>query len=411
MHQGDPREQPSRRVLAAPLSSFAWGTGAQHLDPDLVALHVAGELPPEQALAAAAHLAVCEDGRCGALMRDEAAALDGIARSIFEVEPEPHGKPETPGLAARSFECRDGLWEAFEQMAGEAGRTVDDLLNEAMEVHLSSRSYTLPPAEVPDAPRAVPAPSSQQRATPPPPQRGVSGRRPPLPPPPPPRATPPPLPPQTGSQPYGAPPPPPPGQPSYGGGPPPPPPPPQRGAPPLPPPPGQPSYGGGPPPPPPPQRGAAPPPPPGGSSYSAPPGQPTYGGPPPPPPPRQGLPPPFGGPPLGPPPFGGPPPPLPPAAGGGMPPLVLIHAAGRMLVDKDRFVIGRGKQSSDFAIKDPNISRQHAIVEFVGGHYYMVDMGSTNGVVFAGERVARKHIQEGDRFMVGEHEIVFSYRT
>jgi pSer/pThr/pTyr-binding forkhead associated (FHA) protein len=93
------------------------------------------------------------------------------------------------------------------------------------------------------------------------------------------------------------------------------------------------------------------------------------------------------------------------------PRLTVIHSEGRAIIDKDRFIIGRGKQSSDLAIKDPNISRQHALVELVGGRFYIVDMGSTNGILLAGERVARREIQEGDRFKIGDHEIVFSYRT
>jgi hypothetical protein len=38
-------------------------------------------------------------------------------------------------------------------------------------------------------------------------------------------------------------------------------------------------------------------------------------------------------------------------------------------------------------------------------------MGSTNGIVFQGENVSRKQILEGDRIHVGDHEIMFSYRT
>ena len=83
--------------------------------------------------------------------------------------------------------------------------------------------------------------------------------------------------------------------------------------------------------------------------------------------------------------------------------------AGR-LVTKDRFIVGRGKQSSDMTIKDPNVSRQHAMVEFLNGQYYMVDMGSTNGVEYNGQRIARKAIAEGDLFRICDHEIRFSYR-
>jgi len=83
-----------------------------------------------------------------------------------------------------------------------------------------------------------------------------------------------------------------------------------------------------------------------------------------------------------------------------------IEADGdRVVVSKDRFIIGRGKQSSDLTIRDPNVSRQHAIVEFAGGVFYMVDMGSTNGIEFAGQRVQRKAIQNGDVFKICDHEI------
>lgn len=77
-------------------------------------------------------------------------------------------------------------------------------------------------------------------------------------------------------------------------------------------------------------------------------------------------------------------------------------------VTKDRFIIGRGKAHSDLTIRDPNISRQHALVEFAGGTYYIVDMGSTNGIEFRGQRVQRKAIQNGDVFRICDHEVFCS---
>ena len=87
----------------------------------------------------------------------------------------------------------------------------------------------------------------------------------------------------------------------------------------------------------------------------------------------------------------------------------IIYQGEKVPITKDRFVIGRGKQSSDLTLKDPNVSRQHAMIEFSGGQYYIVDMGSTNGVEFNGQRVARKVINEGDHFKVCDHELRFSY--
>jgi neural Wiskott-Aldrich syndrome protein len=123
-----------------------------------------------------------------------------------------------------------------------------------------------------------------------------------------------------------------------------------------------------------------------------------------------------------------PPPPLPPAGRGTPPPmprsvppppptaqqyagtLNIYYQGERFSVNKDRFIIGRGKQSSDLTIKDPNVSRQHAMIEFLNGQYYIVDMGSTNGVEYNGQRVQRKVINEGDIFKVCDHELHFSFR-
>ncbi len=91
-------------------------------------------------------------------------------------------------------------------------------------------------------------------------------------------------------------------------------------------------------------------------------------------------------------------------------PLTLVYLGERHPVTKDRFVIGRGKQSSDLTLKDPNVSRQHAMIEFQNGVYFMVDMGSTNGVEYNGQRIARKQIGEGDVFRICDHDLLFTYR-
>jgi hypothetical protein len=161
-----------------------------------------------------------------------------------------------------------------------------------------------------------------------------------------------------------------------------------------------------PPPPPPPALTTAPTarpvgvPPPKRSPTAAPP-------PPPPPPPGAGAsrraPPP-----LAPPKTAAPPPP--PRAAAANTGALSIHYQGEIFpVNKDRFIIGRGKQTSDLTIKDPNVSRQHAMIEFSSGHYYIVDMGSTNGVEYNGQRVQRKAIAEGDIFRVCDHELRFSF--
>ncbi len=113
---------------------------------------------------------------------------------------------------------------------------------------------------------------------------------------------------------------------------------------------------------------------------------------------------------------------MPPMPGGGMngggydrgqqhgSTLTVIYQGEKCPVTKDRFVIGRGKQSSDLTLKDPNVSRQHAMIEYQNGVYFMVDMGSTNGVEYNGQRIARKQIAEGDIFRICDHDLRFTYR-
>src|SRR6187402_818709 len=267
----------------------------------------------------------------------------------------------------RSFQCREALWQKFEQMARELECSVDYLINDSMKQYARQRGYgatgsggqSIPPPLVTASP-----PSSRPGA--------------PTPPPPPPLVVPPP--------------------------------PPVTSAPPLPPP-----VGGSRAAPPP-----APPPPPGGVR---PPARRTGPNPVPPPPPlnataqRKAPPPLAPSRSIPPPPGGAPkpaaPPPIPvPVSAPSQPSgtLSITYQGEVFQVTKDRFIIGRGKQTSDLTIKDPNVSRQHAMIEFLTGQYYIVDMGSTNGVEYNGQRVQRKVISDGDTFKVCDHELRFSFQ-
>ena len=98
------------------------------------------------------------------------------------------------------------------------------------------------------------------------------------------------------------------------------------------------------------------------------------------------------------------------AAAMGAPRTLYVYFDGvRHLVDKDRWVIGRGKRTSDLTVADPNVSRQHALVEVVDGRHFMVDLGSTNGIELHGERVARRAIEDGDVYVFCGHEIRFVF--
>jgi len=255
----------------------------------------------------------------------------------------------------RQFQCRDYLWETFEQMSGELECSVDYLINEAMRQYARSRNYGAGRGSV-EAPApqqaaaTVPTPVSQQvvnpvmpAAAPIPSLRGNAPARPSMPVPPPRPMRP--------SMPGMA----------------------QGGAP---------------------QTMSSAPPPRTATMT----GQPQNG--PSPSTGRQSM-----------------PPPLPPSGRGASQTqqpaqramLYAIFNGQKIPVAKDEFIIGRGSKSADLAIKDGNISRRHAAVVFHNGAYYMKDLGSTNGIEYQGRRFDTKRIDEGDAFRICDYEIRFTY--
>jgi len=92
------------------------------------------------------------------------------------------------------------------------------------------------------------------------------------------------------------------------------------------------------------------------------------------------------------------------------PPLYLMFNNNRYVIDKDKFVIGRGSQQTDLTIRDGNISRKHCCVIFRNGAYYIKDLDSTNGIEFRGNRIESKKVEEGDTFYLCDYELRFTYR-
>lgn len=92
-------------------------------------------------------------------------------------------------------------------------------------------------------------------------------------------------------------------------------------------------------------------------------------------------------------------------------PLFVTYLGKRVEVRGNRFVIGREPASCNLVLADANVSRKHAIVELVDGKHYLVDQGSTNGVGSGGHRIHRKQIVEGDQFEICGHVLTFSFRV
>ena len=273
----------------------------------------------------------------------------------------------------RHFQCRDYLWDIFEQMSTELECSTDYLINEAMRQYARSRNYGTArsnahelPSDAPprtDTPLMPPADNAAYAAASSgiPSLRESANQRASLPSPPPPRArttTASGTPVVSQASPARAPAPPP-KRPTGSSLPPPPPPPP--------PPPGSRNTG----------RSLStavtnPPPLPGGAARAATPAA--------------------------------------PVNNSRSRPLYIIFNGQKIPVTKEEFVIGRGSKSADLAIKDGNISRRHAAVVLHNGAYYLKDLGSTNGVEFQGRRFESKRIDEGDLFRICDYELRFTYQ-
>lgn len=90
--------------------------------------------------------------------------------------------------------------------------------------------------------------------------------------------------------------------------------------------------------------------------------------------------------------------------------LMLTHNGRTVEVDKERFLLGRSKTQADLRLEDPNVSRQHAAIERVGSAFFIVDLGSTNGIFVNGQRVARRALADGDVIVITSQEIRCSVR-
>ena len=89
---------------------------------------------------------------------------------------------------------------------------------------------------------------------------------------------------------------------------------------------------------------------------------------------------------------------------------VLIEVNGmRQPLSPPGVVIGRGSEA-ELRINDPGISRKHAQLSVtIGDHGTEVtvhDLGSTNGVILNGQRVADGHVRDGSHIQLGNTVIV-----
>jgi pSer/pThr/pTyr-binding forkhead associated (FHA) protein len=95
----------------------------------------------------------------------------------------------------------------------------------------------------------------------------------------------------------------------------------------------------------------------------------------------------------------------------GTPFLLFFDGAGRQVLHvlDEQITIGRGADCDVALGWDREVSRLHAQLEPVGGHWVLVDDGlSRNGSFVNGERVVgRRLLRDGDRLVFGETPVIY----
>ena len=99
-----------------------------------------------------------------------------------------------------------------------------------------------------------------------------------------------------------------------------------------------------------------------------------------------------------------------PSRSGGGPAAAILHVVGGPLAGKEfslprgHFTIGRAA-GNDIVLDEPLVSKRHARIE-VGAGVEVVDLNSANGIVVDGGLVPRLRVIPGQRFVLGDSEIV-----
>ena len=75
-------------------------------------------------------------------------------------------------------------------------------------------------------------------------------------------------------------------------------------------------------------------------------------------------------------------------------------------LDKDSISIGR-KHGNDIQLNDLTVSGRHSLITVMGENTYVDDLGSTNGTLLNGARVAKSVLKHGDLIQVGNYQFTY----
>lgn len=85
---------------------------------------------------------------------------------------------------------------------------------------------------------------------------------------------------------------------------------------------------------------------------------------------------------------------------------LLVHASGEQL-EIDKFQTTFGRRNADITLDDPDVSRQHAVIERYDEKFLLKDLESTNGTYLNGQRITIDFLKDGDVIRMGKTVLRF----
>jgi len=84
--------------------------------------------------------------------------------------------------------------------------------------------------------------------------------------------------------------------------------------------------------------------------------------------------------------------------------------AGQRFPLKPNTRLGRGPEN-EIVLRDPQVSRYHAVINLTGSEYVITDLGSANGTSVNGVRISQPcPLHQGDVVAIGSEQLVFRAR-
>lgn len=92
----------------------------------------------------------------------------------------------------------------------------------------------------------------------------------------------------------------------------------------------------------------------------------------------------------------------------GVPPNAIFVMEGGKIFPLDRAVINIGRMlDNDLVIEDPRVSRHHAQVRAVQGHFVLSDLNSTGGIFVNGRRITETIVYPNDSISLAGVTLTF----